>query len=102
KLGRVPSEGDLYVAHFMGASGAARLISLAASNPSASAASYFPNAARANPSIFYDRGGNPRSVAGVYAALVGRYDVARATPALPPRPVAARPPRAAPTPTPGP
>ena len=80
KLGRAPSEGDLYVAHFLGASGAARLITLAASNPNATAASVFPNAARANHSIFYDRQGNARSTAGVYNTLVGRYDVARASP----------------------
>ena len=37
KLGRAPSEGELYIAHFLGAGGAARLISLAASNPNAKA-----------------------------------------------------------------
>ena len=33
RLGRAPSEGELYIAHFLGVGGAARLISLAASNP---------------------------------------------------------------------
>ena len=33
RLGRAPSEGELYIAHFLGAGGAARLIELAASNP---------------------------------------------------------------------
>ena len=66
RLGRSPSEGELYIAHFLGAGGAARLISSAASNPSASAASYFPIAAHANSSIFYDRStGAPRSLAEV-------------------------------------
>src|SRR5271163_3094399 len=55
KLGRSPSEGELYIAHFLGAGGAARLISAAAGDPNASAASHFPVAARANSSIFYDR-----------------------------------------------
>jgi hypothetical protein len=84
KLGRAPSEGDLYVAHFLGASGAARLITLAANNPNASAAALFPHAARANSSIFYDRQGRARSIASVYNTLVGRYDVARASPAAAP------------------
>ena len=78
KLGRQPSEGELYIAHFLGAGGAARLISLAAANPNAKATDYFPNAANANSSIFYDRAtGRPRSLAQVRDVLTARYDVAR-------------------------
>ena len=97
KLGRPPSEGELYIAHFMGAGGAARLIASAAANPNSSAASYFPNAARANTSIFYDRStGQPRTLAEVRNVLTARYDVAaRARPDtnavaqadIPPRPI---------------
>jgi hypothetical protein len=77
KLGRSPSEGELYIAHFLGAGGAAKLISLAASAPNASAASYFPSAAQANTSIFYDRSsGAPRTLAQVRNVLTARYDVA--------------------------
>jgi hypothetical protein len=77
RLGRSPSEGELYIAHFLGVGGAARMISGAADNPSASAASYFPNAASANTSIFYDRTtGTPRSLAQVRDILTARYDVA--------------------------
>jgi len=77
KLGRSPSEGELYIAHFMGAGGAARLISSAAADPNASAASYFPIAAHANTSIFYDRStGQPRTLAQVRNILTARYDVA--------------------------
>jgi hypothetical protein len=83
RIGHSPSEGDLYVAHFLGAGGAAQLINLASQNPSASAASVFPNAAKANPSIFYDRQGHARSVSDVYHVLTARYDVARARPAVP-------------------
>ena len=78
KLGRQATDGELYIAHFLGAGGAGRLISRATSDPNAVAANAFPNAARANRSIFYDKQGNARSVSQVYAALVGRYDVARA------------------------
>ena len=53
KLGRRPTDGELYMAHFMGAGGAARLISAAEDNPQASGARLFPNAAAANRSIFY-------------------------------------------------
>lgn len=78
RLGRAPSEGELYIAHFLGAGGAAQLIKVAASTPSATAAEFFPNAAQANPSIFYDRAtGAPRSVAQVRNILTARYDVAR-------------------------
>jgi hypothetical protein len=77
RLGRSPSEGELYIAHFLGAGGAARLISAASSDPSASAASSFPDAAHANASIFYDRStGAPRSLAQVRDLLTARYDVA--------------------------
>jgi len=78
KLGRPPSEGELYIAHFLGAGGAARLISLASSNPNAKGTDYFPNAANANSSIFYDRStGHARSLAQVRDVLTARYDVAR-------------------------
>jgi hypothetical protein len=77
KLGRSPSEGELYIAHFLGAGGAARLISAAASSPNAAAASHFPDAAQANSSIFYDRTtGAARSLAHVRDILTARYDVA--------------------------
>jgi Transglycosylase SLT domain len=75
-LGRRPTDGELYIAHFLGAGGASRLISNVQSNPQASAVDMFPRAAAANRSIFYDRSGNPRSVSQVYAELTGRYSVA--------------------------
>ncbi len=85
RLGRSPSEGELYIAHFLGAGGAARLISSAAANPNASAASYFSVAAHANTSIIYDRStGAPRTLAEVRNVLTARYDVAaRSRPSMP-------------------
>jgi hypothetical protein len=84
KLGRQPSEGELYIAHFLGAGGAARLITLAASDPNAKSTDFFAHAASANPSIFYDRrSGGARSVAQVRDILTGRYDVARSRPVAP-------------------
>ena len=60
-LGRQPSEGELYIAHFLGSDGAAKLIRVAASQPRANAAEMFPQAAAANPSIFMNKSGQPRS-----------------------------------------
>jgi len=78
RIGRAPNEGELYIAHFFGPGGAARLIRTADANPQANASGMFPAAARANKSIFFDKQGNARSVAGVYGELVRRYQVARA------------------------
>jgi hypothetical protein len=75
-LGRRPTDGELYIAHFLGAGGASRLISNAQNNPQADAVAMFPRAAAANRAIFYDRSGNARSVSQVYAELSGRYEVA--------------------------
>lgn len=80
RLGRAPSEGELYVAHFFGPLGASRLIGLAESRPLTPAAEVFPAAARANPGIFYDRNGQARSASDVYRQLVRRYDMARGAP----------------------
>ncbi|MGO9700616.1 MAG: transglycosylase SLT domain-containing protein [Xanthobacteraceae bacterium] len=80
RLGRVPSEGELYIAHFLGAGSAARLINLAASNPNAKAAEFFPEAAQANSPIFYDRAtGTARTVAQVRNILTARYEMALKT-----------------------
>ncbi len=76
RLGRPPSDGELYIAHFLGSAGAAKLIALASNSPGAVAADAFPNAARANRSIFYDGQGHARTAAQVYGTLVGRYDTA--------------------------
>lgn len=89
--GRDPTEGELYMAHFLGSAGAARLISLNETNPQATAARAFPEAANANRRIFFDQG-RPRTVAEVYsvlsagqtgavAAASGSQQVASATPA---------------------
>ncbi len=76
RIGRQPTESELYIAHFFGAGGAGKLIELAANNPQANAAATFPLAAQANRSIFYDRQGNARSAAGVYSELARRFKVA--------------------------
>jgi hypothetical protein len=77
RLGRSPTSGELYIAHFLGPAGAGRLISHAQGSPSTSAADLFPSAAAANRSIFYDRQGRTRSAADVYRVLVGKFEAAR-------------------------
>lgn len=56
RIGRDPTQGELYAAHFLGPDGAADLISANSTRPQAKAASLFPQAAHANRSIFYDHG----------------------------------------------
>jgi hypothetical protein len=75
RLGRPPTDGELYMAHFLGASGASRFIRAAEANPNAKAAAYFPRAAQANSSVFYDKSGAARSLRQVYAGLVSRHNV---------------------------
>ena len=72
-IGRDATAGELYIAHFLGAKGASSLIGAAGSDPTSSAADLFPQAARANPTIFYE-GGRERTVAEVYANLTGKHD----------------------------
>jgi hypothetical protein len=97
RFGRTPSEGELYIAHFLGPNGAMRLIDLAESRPYTPAAALFPGPARANPSIFFDASGNARGAAAVYKTLLGRYGAARGAPtnnaAAAPTAVAQQPPR---------
>ena len=81
KIGRRPTDAELYMAHFMGVGGAGKLIQNAEDNPNASAARMFPNAAAANQSIFYDRSGQARSVSQVYSVLNTRYASAANSPA---------------------
>jgi hypothetical protein len=68
RVGRAPTTGELYAAHFLGPNGSARLIEAANNTPSASAAAMFPDAAAANRSIFY-REGRAATVSEVYANL---------------------------------
>jgi Transglycosylase SLT domain len=68
RVGRAPTAGELYAAHFLGPQGSARLIEAVQNRPGASAASLFPEAAAANRSIFC-RDGRPATVGEVYANL---------------------------------
>ncbi len=70
QLNRTPSQGELYAAHFLGAQGSSKLITMAEETPDKPAAAYFPAQAEANKNVFYDRQGNAKSVSEVYSDLV--------------------------------
>ena len=58
RLGRVAGATDLYLAHFLGAGGAARFLKARDADPAASAsAAVLPAAARANAGVFTAKGG---------------------------------------------
>lgn len=68
RVGRAPTAGELYAAHFLGPQGSARLIEARETTPGANAAHLFPDAARANKAIFFTAG-RAKSVAEVYENL---------------------------------
>lgn len=66
KLGREATGTDLYMAHFLGLGGASKFLSTMQSDPDATGAAMFPAAARANRNVFFDKTGQPRSLAQIY------------------------------------
>lgn len=73
KFGRMPSPGELYIAHFLGPQGAEKMFNAGLDNPDQVAARLFPKQAKANPRIFY-ADGHARTVREVYKALVAQHD----------------------------
>ncbi len=88
RLGREPTQGELYIAHFLGAGGGGQLISAAINRPNDIASQQFPAAAKANPSIFYTSGGKARTFAQVYSNLVAYHRQSEASGALATNPIA--------------
>ncbi len=75
QLGRDPEQVDLYLAHFLGESAAAKFLTAYDSNPDAAAAPSFPAAAAANHAVFFSADGNARSfreIRDVFAAKLNR------------------------------
>ncbi len=82
-LGNKVGETDLYLAHFLGLSGAKKFLKEKQGNPGQMAADLFPQAAKANKNVFYDASGKKRSLAQVYdffAAKMGEGDGAGKSP----------------------
>ncbi len=68
RLGTEVGATEMYLAHFLGAGGAARLLEARRADPEASAAALFPAAAKANPAVFGEPAkGDARSVDEVHA-----------------------------------
>jgi hypothetical protein len=76
-LKRAPTDGELYIAHFMGAGGASRFLSAVERSPDSVAAKLFPRQAAANKPIFYTSSGKARSLEQVYVRLAQFHDGAR-------------------------
>ncbi len=87
KLGRPAQAAEVYLAHFLGAGGAAGFLKAMGRNPGDPAADHFPAAARSNQSIFY-AGGAPRTLGEVYRLMEDRLGMGeQATPAQPQDPL---------------
>ena len=69
-LGRPVCSGELYAAHFLGEGGARKLIELNATQCDARADLAFPQAAKANRSVFYHADGSAKTIGEVHAWTV--------------------------------
>ena len=67
-LGRPVSDGEIYVAHFLGVEAASRLLQAARWTPSVNASTLLPKAAAANPAVFL-RNGRPLTAAQLVERL---------------------------------
>ena len=68
-LRREPTDVDLYIMHFMGEGGGPRLFNMMRANPEVEAADMFPEQAKANRSVYYNKDGSARTVRELYAEL---------------------------------
>lgn len=71
KLGRPATSAELYAAHFMGPSDAARLVDAARANRPGAASDLFPSAAMANHNVFHGKDGKSLTSAQLYTKLTG-------------------------------
>jgi hypothetical protein len=74
KVGGKIGGTELYLAHFLGAGGASNFIHKMRSNPQVAAADVLPTAAAANPSVFYTKSGEPRSLQQIYQHFAQKFD----------------------------
>lgn len=77
ELGRPVGNTELYMAHFLGAGGAAKFLKALDKNPNQPAASLLPDAAKANLNVFYD-GTRPKSVGQIFDNFAAKFDDAPA------------------------
>ncbi len=77
ELGRPVGNTELYMAHFLGAGGAAKFLKAMDKNPNQSAAALLPEAAKANLNVFYD-GTRAKSVGQIFDNFAAKFDDAPA------------------------
>ncbi|MBL8628424.1 MAG: hypothetical protein JNM81_02270 [Rhodospirillaceae bacterium] len=73
-LGRELDAADLYLAHFLGPTGAGQMLTAEKNAPNIYASHVTPDAARSNRSIFFAQSGSPRTVSQVLDLIRGRFD----------------------------
>lgn len=73
-VGRELDATDLYLAHFLGPTGASQMLAAEEATPNSYASNVTPEAARANRSIFFAESGAPRTVSGVIDLIRERFD----------------------------
>lgn len=73
KMGIKPDDGQIYLAHFMGAPAAVKLMKNYGKR--ASAAQIFPKEAKANQNIFFDANGRARTIEQVYDIITNKVRV---------------------------
>jgi len=74
KAGVEPTQGNRYMMHFMGEGGGPKFLKAMQKDPTQNAAEMFPEQAAANRSVFYDKQGNPRTLAQVYAVQTAGFN----------------------------
>jgi hypothetical protein len=72
-LGHKVGSAELYMAHFLGAGGAAKFLANMEQNPDIEAAYLVPAAARANQAVFYEHG-KALTANEVFARFAGKFD----------------------------
>src|SRR5579875_1777680 len=73
-IGRPLSRGDLYMAHFLGAGGATEFLKALDTKGNTIAAKLLPDAAAANPGIFYDASGRAKTVGEIYQTVAAKIE----------------------------
>jgi hypothetical protein len=73
KLGGNVGSTELYLAHFLGATGAAKFLKALKASPNADAAEFMPGAADANPGVFYNKSGDAKSLKEIYDRFAARF-----------------------------
>jgi hypothetical protein len=73
-IGRPLSRGDVYMAHFLGAGGATEFLKALDTKGNTVAAKLLPDAAAANPSIFYDASGRAKTVGEIYQTVATKIE----------------------------